>query len=226
MSFIKKDNPKISFYNCTTSYTVKDWKIADRWDSSSYYNTAYNNQWATTVNHTEFLMTVDDGRHKVAFPVNELATSQHMGYNNVDKIQISVKAAANSIGQMVQSFQNVQNSMQAMTAPLGAPKPPSGFNKYVNASDLLEEFIKFLGDEGVRRAEIMGMPVELFIKWLIIRACEEDEEEPNVTLELPAPAKQPRCLGCQRFMKRGTVVPLHGETCSGLYFRRQELIAA
>lgn len=101
------------------------------------------------------------------------------------------------------------------------PRPPSGFNRYVNASDLLEEFIRFLGDEGVRQGEVMSLPVELFIKWLIIKACEHDGEEPNVTLVLPAPKQQPRCLGCQRFLPAATAVPMHDARCAGFYFARQ-----
>jgi hypothetical protein len=104
-------------------------------------------------------------------------------------------------------------------------KPPAGFNKYVNASDLLEEFIGFLGDEKVRQSEVMGLPIELFIKWLVIRACEEDGEEPNTILELPAPKSQPRCLGCQRFMRRGTEFPLHGRRCATHLFARTEILA-
>lgn len=111
-----------------------------------------------------------------------------------------------------------------MPAPAAVPAPapaPRAFNRYVNGSDLLEEFIAYLGTEGVRKREIMGLPVELFVKWLIIRACEQEQEEPGVVLTLPAPKPQPRCLGCQRWMPRAAVLPLHGERCASRYFGRR-----
>ena len=112
--------------------------------------------------------------------------------------------------------------------PYNPPRmKPSGFNKYVNASDLLEEFIAFLGSERVKKGEVMGLPVELFIKWLIIRACEEDEEEPNVVLQLPAPKAKPRCLGCGQYMHLNPGIPLiHNQQCSQYYFSRKEKVYA
>ena len=108
-----------------------------------------------------------------------------------------------------------------LTVAAPPPRPvPQAFNKYVNASDLLEEFIGFLGSEGVRKREIMGLPVELFIKWLVIRACEVDQEEPGFVLALPAPSTQPRCQGCGRWMARTTVIPLHDDRCAGRHFAR------
>lgn len=98
--------------------------------------------------------------------------------------------------------------------------PPREFNPYINASDMLEEFFRFLGTEQVRKREVFKLPLDLFVKWLIIRACEADGEEPPVTLELPAPKQQPRCLGCQRFLPAGVPVLLHGQRCAGYYYAR------
>lgn len=101
-------------------------------------------------------------------------------------------------------------------------RPPSlDFNPFINASDRLEEFIAFAGENKVRRGEVLKLPVELFLKWLIIQACEADDEEPNVTLDMAtARPAQPRCLGCQRFMTRNVVVPLHDDRCAQRYFAR------
>lgn len=134
-------------------------------------------------------------------------------------------------------FYYLSGAMQGQTGqPVYVPVPvvqnlvvqdyapaPKNFNRYINASDMLEEFIKFAAVEGVRKSEIMGLPVDLFIKWLIIRACEEDQEEPNVVLELPAPKKY-RCLGCGKFMRKETVLvaAFHGALCASLYYRRIE----
>lgn len=110
-----------------------------------------------------------------------------------------------------------------MLVPRRLPSPLP-FNRYINASDLLEEFIAFVGAEGVRAGEVFGLPVELFIKWLIIRACEEDQEEPNVELALPAPQAQPRCIVCKRFLRRHTDVPFDRRRCMERYAAK-ELVA-
>lgn len=96
---------------------------------------------------------------------------------------------------------------------------PLEFNPYINASDLMAEFIAFVGAQGVRQGEVMGLPVELFIKWLVVRACEADDVEPNVELVVPR-RPQPRCLGCQRFMRRGVHLPLHDGRCAQRYFAK------
>lgn len=93
------------------------------------------------------------------------------------------------------------------------------FNRYVGASDLLEEFIRFMGSKfNVRQGDILSIPIELFINWLIIRACEEDGDD------IPFDVKRiedhsfvkktraiPRCKKCGRFIsnlfvQRGLVV--------------------
>lgn len=111
----------------------------------------------------------------------------------------------------------VPTKWQGQVAPAG---PPPEFNRFVNASDLLEEFIAWLGGQGVRQGEVLTLPLDLFVKWLIIRACEQDKVEPGVVLALPAAPPQPRCLGCQRFMRRDVHVPIHDERCSRRYFAR------
>lgn len=101
-------------------------------------------------------------------------------------------------------------------------KPPLEFNKYINASDLMEEFIAFLRENHVRQGEVMTLPLEMFIKWLIIRACEQDGEEPEVHLTLPAPRQQPRCLGCGQFMAKD-IAPnfhVHDAMCATRYISR------
>ena len=100
--------------------------------------------------------------------------------------------------------------------------PPEGFNRYVNASDLLEEYIRWLGEQRVRSAQVLGLPLELFVKWLVLRACEQEGEEPGLTLELPSPRRHSRrCAGCGRFIAAAAPVPFHGPSCSGRYFARQ-----
>lgn len=99
-------------------------------------------------------------------------------------------------------------------------QPPREFNRYINGSDLMEEFIAFLGENSVRQREVMRLPIELFIKWLIVRACEQDGEEASVQVVIPTPKKQPRCLGCGKWIRADSVVALHDEACSTKYFSK------
>jgi hypothetical protein len=78
------------------------------------------------------------------------------------------------------------------------------FNAFINASDKIEDFIRFCGTHGVRSSEMTRLPISLFIAWLIIESARADgEDEPNVPL---IPSLQlyvaPRCLGCGRYMPR------------------------
>ncbi len=91
------------------------------------------------------------------------------------------------------------------------------FNKYLNASDLLEEFVKRVGEAGVKSSEFMGLPVELFIRWLVLRAAQTDGEVVDkyeaeyveterrvhqVLLPAPPPRIHGRCLNSGRFLSR------------------------
>ncbi len=104
---------------------------------------------------------------------------------------------------------NPQASITNQQPPVGAPRE---FNKYVNASDLLEEFIRWLGTQKVKQHEVLALPLELFVKWLVINASEADGEEPEVVM----PPLRGRCRQCGQFMRR-TEVPLH-PACAVRYF--------
>ncbi len=107
------------------------------------------------------------------------------------------------------------------------------FNRYVNASDLLAEFIEYLGSLKLRRGDVQTLPVGLFINWLIIRAAEADEDAvPDDIVPVPqhkllVARVKPRCLFCARFIPRriasaGFVYcnPIHAEK------HHQRLLAA
>lgn len=98
--------------------------------------------------------------------------------------------------------------------------PPTEFNKYINGSDLLEEFIGFLGEHKVKQGEVLQLPLDLFIKWLIIQACEKDGEIAPVTLQLPSGRRSVRCIGCQQYMPKLTQLPVHSPICANFYFER------
>ena len=74
------------------------------------------------------------------------------------------------------------------------------FNPFINVSDRIEEFIAFCGAQGVRKGEMLELPLSLFIGWLVIQAAKADQEpEPAVPL-LPDLRKRitPRCPGSGR----------------------------
>lgn len=76
------------------------------------------------------------------------------------------------------------------------------YNTFLNASDKLEAFIRFCGTVGVRQDEVLRLPIELFIAWLVIEAARQDgEAEPDLPL-VPDLKKivKPRCNGCGRFL--------------------------
>jgi len=84
------------------------------------------------------------------------------------------------------------------------------FNRFIKASDLLEEFIIFMGQKfNVWQGEILQIPIELFINWLIIRTCQEDGDDiPQDVLKIEdhSYVKKtkiiPRCRYCGRFIPR------------------------
>lgn len=127
-----------------------------------------------------------------------------------------------TIGGLTKFVQPLVRAGQAAAQALPTRSaPPREFNKYISASDLLEEFIRWLGEQGLRQKEVYGLPLEYFIKWLVLRACEEDDEEPNVELPaLPAPKTIHRCVACGQFMPLAITLALHA-WCSASYFAKR-----
>lgn len=82
------------------------------------------------------------------------------------------------------------------------------FSPHLNASDLLAQFVKYVGSLGVRQTEVLGLPIELFINWLIIEAAERDGDpvgEDVVRVEEHREIKRlrkPKCLACGKFIPR------------------------
>lgn len=98
-------------------------------------------------------------------------------------------------------------------SPREAPKKE--FNPFINASDMLEQFIEFLGTQDVKQTEVLGMPIELFIQWLILQACTADQVELPKELIAAIPREwlppQPRCSYCQRWMRKYETVKIHAD---------------
>lgn len=87
------------------------------------------------------------------------------------------------------------------------------FNKYMNASDLLEDFIEDLGKANVKQGEVLAIPIEMFINWIIHKSAEQDGDE--IPKDIPSlednSYKHPRCKCCGKFIKKEIVA-------KGLYF--------
>lgn len=93
------------------------------------------------------------------------------------------------------------------------------FNRYLNASDLLQDFIRDIGDLGARQSDVLTVPVELFINWLIVQAARQDQDKPARLID-------PRCRWCQRFITRARAragILFCGETHMANFMRREAL---
>jgi hypothetical protein len=98
-------------------------------------------------------------------------------------------------------------NLYTYTPPPGPPPPqfdPRILNRFLSASDLLEQFIEDLGTLGVKQGEVLSIPVELFINWLIVKAAEEDGHAPPDDIKaLPdnvVQIRHDRCRDCGRFV--------------------------
>jgi len=82
------------------------------------------------------------------------------------------------------------------------------FSPYLNASDMLAKFVADVGGMGVKRDEVMGLPIHLFISWLILEAAQRDGDPvPRDVLPVKCDpllklAVKPKCLACGRFIPR------------------------
>lgn len=80
------------------------------------------------------------------------------------------------------------------------------FNCYVNASELLRDFVKDLGKIGVTQDKVLQVPIDYFINWLIHKAADQDDDEYAKegvpTLEQSKLVSKPRCKYCQRFLSK------------------------
>ena len=68
------------------------------------------------------------------------------------------------------------------------------FNRYVNASDLLEEFIGDMASLGINQKQFLALPINAFITWLVLKASQADDE-----------AAYWRCNACGRFTRQGLI---------------------
>lgn len=197
------------------NYTGYD-RMKIQWHDTSAYNNNYDYWDAGTSATTQFIninpmtITIDGGTARQA----------KMTYEVLQAAIDDVNRGRYPTDRYDKKRYDEQFNRFIPPEPPKRRQAPREFNKYINGSDLMEEFIRYCGTLGVRQGEIMEIPIDSFIKWLIIEACVLDKEEPEVTLEL-GPAPQPRCLGCGRYVPRSLPMPLHDERCAGFHFARQ-----
>lgn len=82
------------------------------------------------------------------------------------------------------------------------------FSPHLNASDVLAQFVKYVGSLGVKQGEVLSLPLELFVNWLIIEAAERDKDPVPLDVvpvdrhrEFKA-FRSPKCLACGRYVPR------------------------
>jgi hypothetical protein len=100
-----------------------------------------------------------------------------------------------------------------------------GFNKFLNASDLLEEFIAYCAEQKMTRKDFAELPISLFIYWLIVQAAETDGDSTQESMPLLTHAvkeqkfKPSHCKCCGRFLSSKMVS--HGiNFCSSDHMQR------
>jgi len=80
------------------------------------------------------------------------------------------------------------------------------FSPHINASDMLAQFVEYVGTLGVKKSEVMGLPIHLFISWLIIEAANRDGDNiPQDIIPINkdpflVKLKNPKCLDCGRYI--------------------------
>ena len=76
------------------------------------------------------------------------------------------------------------------------------FNRFLNASDQIEGFIKYCGELLISKDDMLNLPLNTFIAWLIVEAAKADAEpEPDVPLLADLrKVRFPRCIQCHKFI--------------------------
>jgi hypothetical protein len=84
--------------------------------------------------------------------------------------------------------------------------PVRDWSPHLNASDMLANFVQYAGSLGVKREDVMDLPIHLFLAWLIIEAAERDgdpvEEPPLIENPAMLSVIRPRCQWCGRYISR------------------------
>lgn len=80
------------------------------------------------------------------------------------------------------------------------------FSPFLNASEMLARFVEYVQKVGVKQPDVLGLPIELFINWLVIEAAERDQDPvPDGVVRVEdhqavVATRKPKCLSCGRFI--------------------------
>ncbi len=80
------------------------------------------------------------------------------------------------------------------------------YNRFIDGSSLLEEFIKDCGIAGIKQSEFMNITIEVFIHWLIYKAALKDDDPLPEGVYAPGKhpettkLKWPHCRSCGKFI--------------------------
>lgn len=133
--------------------------------------------WNTTLHHSDTIDVSDHNASRVRLPDGAVINIKPDGSYEINDSKATVVYRANRVRE---------------------------FNRYLNASDLLEAFIRFCGKEArVRRHEMLNLPIKLFIAWLVLEAAKADKEpEPDDIKLIPDLRKvaAPQCRSCGQFV--------------------------
>lgn len=95
--------------------------------------------------------------------------------------------------------------------------PPLEFNQFVNASDVLENFIQFCENESINLNDFKKLPIELYIIWLVQEAEKADDinSDDGSLKKLTKQIKNPKCVNCGKFIekRRATYTTTCSEEC-------------
>lgn len=106
---------------------------------------------------------------------------------------------------------------------------PRRVNRFLATSDMLEEFLREMSAEGIGRASMLDLPIELFVSWLVVKAAEADQETvpENVTdprRRIHALPKRHLCRGCNNEITadlRARGLQWCSAACVGLAFEQR-----
>lgn len=82
------------------------------------------------------------------------------------------------------------------------------FNRYLNGSDLLEDFIHYCAEQKITKKDFSELPISLFIYWLIVKAAEADGDPVDEVVPLLTHAVNEkknylhRCKCCGKFLSK------------------------
>jgi len=103
------------------------------------------------------------------------------------------------------------------------------WSPHLNASDMLAQFVEYVRKLGVHQKDVLGLPLELFINWLVIEAAERDQDPiPLGVARVDRVLKNPKCISCGKFIPRlhyRNRFPFCNPNHGIVYMQKQRLLA-